>query len=273
LEGERDVRRSIKLYNLDVILGVGYRVRTIRGVQFRQWATTRLREYLLKGFTIDEVRLKGGSEQFDYFDELLEKIREIRASEKRFYQKVRSVYATSIDYDGQSDRAQKFFATVQNKMLHGVTGRTAAELICARADITKPNMGLTAWKGARVRKVDITVAKNYLNADEIKELNRVVTMFLDVAEDRAARRRAMTMGDWESELDRFLAYNERPVLHDAGSVSHDRMEKVASERYERFEAARRIEEDAAANSEHEAELRAIEILATAGKKQRKSAKR
>ena len=268
-EGDRDVRRSIKLYHLDVILGVGYRVRTIRGVQFRQWATTRLREYLLKGFAIDEARLKGG-EQFDYFDELLEKIREIRASEKRFYQKIRSVYATSADYDGQSERAQKFFATVQNKMLHATTGRTAAELVCARADTSKPNMGLTAWKGSRVRKVDTTVAKNYLSADEIRDLNRIVTMFLDVAEDRAARRKAMTMADWEVELDRFLAFNDRSVLHDAGTVSHERMERVAAERYEQFDAARKAADDAEANIEYDAELKAIAqaVNAASGKKTR-----
>lgn len=272
LEGEREVRRSIKLYNLDVILGVGYRVRTVRGVQFRQWASTRLREYLLKGFTIDEARLKN-AEQFDYFDELLEKIREIRASEKRFYQKVRSVYATSIDYNGHSERAQKFFATVQNKMLHGVTGKTAAELICARADTSKLNMGLTAWKGSRVRKGDITVAKNYLDAEEIRELNRIVTMFLDVAEDRAARRRVMKMSDWETELDRFLAYNERPVLHDAGSISHDRMERIATERYERYDAVRKAIEDASANEEYEAELKAIEKTVTGSPKGRGRSKR
>jgi hypothetical protein len=269
LEGERDVRRAIRLYNLDVILAVGYRVRTVRGVEFRQWASTRLKEYLLKGFTIDEVRLKGG-EQFDYFDELLEKIREIRASEKRFYQKVRSVYATSVDYDGQSERAQKFFATVQNKMLHAITGQTAAELICTRADEAKPNMGLTAWKGSKVRKGDTTVAKNYLGGDEIKELNRVVTMFLDVAEDRAARRKAMNMADWEKELDRFLAYNERPVLHDSGRISHQRMEQIASQRYDRFDAARKAEDESAATLEYEQELRVLEKSAAAARKRRRA---
>lgn len=263
-EGARDVKRPIKLYNLDVILAVGYRVRSPRGTQFRQWATTRLREYLVKGFVVDDARLKN-AERFDYFDELLEKIREIRASEKRFYQKVREVYATSVDYNGQSDAAQKFFATVQNKMLHAVTGNTAAELVVLRADASKPNMGLTAWRGTKVRKADTTVAKNYLHDDEIRELNRIVTMFLDVAEDRAARRKAMTMADWSHELDRFLTYNERPVLIDAGSVSHDRMERITSERYAQFDTARRGAELEASELEHEKELREIERRASRSK--------
>lgn len=253
LEGERNVRRSIKLYNLDVILAIGYRVRSARGTQFRQWATTRLREYLIKGFAVDEDRLKG-DQPFDYFDELLEKIREIRASEKRFYQKVKEVYATSADYDGGSDSAQRFFATVQNKMLHAVSGMTAAELIVQRADPDRPNMGLTAWKGGKVRKGDIVTSKNYLREEEIRDLNRIVTMFLDVAEDRAARRKAMMMADWEIELDKFLTYNERPVLGGAGRISHDHMEKIASEKYARFDAARKEAELRKAEEEYEDEL-------------------
>lgn len=264
LEGTRDIRRPIKLYNLDVIIGVGYRVRTPRGAQFRQWASSRLREYLVKGFVIDEARLKG-AEPFDYFDELLEKVREIRASEKRFYQKVKEVYALSVDYDGQSERAQKFFAAVQNKMLHAITGRTAAELVIARADPQKPNMGLTSWKGSRVRKGDIAIAKNYLTDEEIRDLNRVVTMFLDVAEDRAARRKEMTMASWEIELDRFLTFNDRPVLKDAGRVSHVRMEQVAEARYTSFDAARKTAELEAAENEHLEDLRRIEGVATQGK--------
>jgi len=250
-----------QLYRLEVIIAVGYRVNSHRGTQFRQWATSRLREYLVKGFIIDEARLKG-TERFDYFDELLEKIREIRASEKRFYQKVKEVYATSVDYDGQSERAQKFFATVQNKMFHAVTGKTAAELVTARADATKPNMGLTSWKGSRVRKSDITTAKNYLADDEIKDLNRIVTMFLDVAEDRAARRKEMTMAAWETELDRFMAYNERPVLKDAGSISHGRMEQIAGARYTKFDAGRKNAELEAAEIEHTEELKRIEKAVT-----------
>jgi hypothetical protein len=226
-----------------------------------------LKEYLLKGFTIDEARMKG-AERFDYFDELLEKIREIRASEKRFYQKIRSVYATSVDYDGQSERAQKFFATVQNKMLHAITGKTAAELICGRADGAKPNMGLTAWKGSKVRKGDTTVAKNYLHEQEIKELNRIVTMFLDVAEDRAARRKAMAMADWERELDRFLAYNERPILRDSGRISHQKMEQVTAQLYDRFDAARKAADEAGAEIEYEQELRQLEKAAVTNRKRR-----
>ena len=180
------------------------------------------------------------------------------------------MYATSSDYDGQSERAQRFFATVQNKMLHAVTRHTAAELILSRADAGKPNMGLTSWKGSRVRKGDITVAKNYLASEEIRELNRIVTMFLDVAEDRAARRKAMTMATWESELDRFLQFNERPILQDAGRVSHERMEKVTSERYADFDAARKKTELEAAEEEYEIELKQIEKVATEGLKNKKS---
>lgn len=267
LEGAREVRRGIKLYNLDVILAVGYRVRSVRGTQFRQWATTRLREYLVKGFVIDEARLKG-AERYDYFDELLEKIREIRASEKRFYQKIKDVYSTSVDYDGRSDRAQTFFATVQNKMLHAVTGRTAAEIVLARANPGEPNMGLTSWKGGKVRKGDVTVAKNYLTDSEIKDLNRVVTMFLDVAEDRAERRKAMTMTDWEAELDRFLIYNERAVLAGAGRVSHAEMEQIAGDRFNAFDTARRAVDLEASEAEYDVELKAIEKVA-AGKRPRK----
>lgn len=252
-EGGRFVRRPTKLYNLDMILAVGFRVRSARGIQFRQWATTRLSEYLIKGFVIDDVRLKSDT-PFDYFDELLEKIREIRASEKRFYQKIKDVYTTSADYDGRSDSAQKFFAAVQNKMLHAVSGKTAAELIIARADPEQPNMGLMSWKGSKVRKGDITTAKNYLRDDEIRDLNRIVTMFLDVAEDRAERRKAMMMADWERELDRFLVYNERPVLDGAGRVSHGKMEQIAGERYVEYDAARKAEDLRRAEEEYENEL-------------------
>ena len=246
-------RYSTLLYSLDMILAIGYRVRSLRGTQFRRWATEKLKDYLVKGFVLDEQRLKDPG-PFDYFDELLEKIRDIRASEKRFYQKVREVYATASDYDGKAERAQKFFATVQNKMLFAVTGRTAAEIVLARADAGAANMGLTAWKGGQVRKGDVTTAKNYLAAAEVQELNRVVVMFLDVAEDRAARRKAMTMAEWEAELDRFLVFNERPVLHSAGSVSHARMEQAVYARFGAFDDARRTAADAAAEIAHELEL-------------------
>lgn len=251
-----------KHYNLDVILSVGYRVRSPRGTQFRQWATTALREYLIKGFVINDARMKepGG---LDYFDELLERIREIRASEKRFYQKVKDVYTTATDYDKDSEAAQLFFKTVQNKMLFAVTGKTAAELIVGRADADKPNMGLTSWQGSRVRKGDTVTAKNYLNDEEIQELNRVVTMYLDFAEDMARRRKQMTMNEWAGKLDEFLKFNERQVLSGAGKVSHDRARKIAHQEYETFDANRKEAEKAEADAEYIEDLRAIEREALA----------
>lgn len=257
-EGGREVRRNLKLYNLEMILAIGYRVRSPRGAQFRQWATTTLREYLVKGFVIDDARLKepGG---FDYFDELLERIRDIRASEKRFYQKVRDVFAaTSVDYDKSAQTAQLFFQTIRNKMLFAVTGRTAAELIVKRADAAEPNMGLTSWKSDRVRKDDVTTAKNYLEADEIDELNRIVTMFLDFADDQSRRRKQMNMVDWVAQTDRFLAFNEREVLAGAGRVSHDRMETIVHQVYTAFDAGRREREAIEAEAEHVEELKRIE---------------
>lgn len=237
-EGERQVSRSLKHYNLDMILAIGYRVRSPRGTQFRQWATTHLREYLVKGFVMDDARLKepGG---WDYFDELLARIREIRASEKRFYQKIRDIYATASDYDKQSQAAQLFFKKVQNKMLWAVTGHTAPEIVAGRANADLPNMGLTNWQGGRVRKQDVTVAKNYLKPEEIEELDRIVVMYLDYAEDQARRRRTMTMHEWEEKLDAFLQFNEREVLMHAGKLRAEVVEKLALERYEMFDAARR----------------------------------
>lgn len=249
------------LYRLEMILAVGYRVRSVRGTQFRRWATSTLREYLVKGFVMDDERLKepGG---WDYFDELLERIREIRASEKRFYQKVKDLFTLSVDYDSHSGEAQTFFQTIQNKMLWAVTKRTAAELIVERANPELPNMGLTSWKGGRVRKGDVTVSKNYLNQNEISELNRVVTMFLDTAEDRAKRRQQMTMQDWRDLVDRFLQFNERDVLTHAGSVSHERMEEIACDHYQQFDGQRCEEERRLAEQEHEksveTELKKIE---------------
>jgi hypothetical protein len=256
-EGKRRVRRSNRLYNLDVILAVGYRVRSPRGTQFRQWATTHLREYLVKGFVLDDTRLKepGG---WDYFDELLARIRDIRASEKRFYQKIRDIYATAVDYDGKSEAAQLFFKKVQNKMLWAVTGHTAPEIIAGRADPTLPNMGLTAWAGGRVRKQDVTVAKNYLGQDEIEALDRIVVMYLDYAEDQAQRRRPLSMRDWEDKLDAFLQFNEREVLTHAGKLRADVAEKLALERYESFDAARREAAQLAADAEDLAALEQTE---------------
>jgi hypothetical protein len=237
-EGDRRVRRASLLYSLDMILAVGYRVRSPRGTQFRQWATTHLREYLVKGFVLDDARLKdpGG---WDYFDELLARIRDIRASEKRFYQKIRDIYATASDYDKNSQSAQLFFKKVQNKMLWAVTGQTAPELIAGRAHPELPNMGLTTWHGGRVRKQDVTVAKNYLNQNEIEELDRIVVMYLDYAEDQARRRRTMSMREWEEKLDAFLQFNEREVLTHAGKLRSEVAEKLALECYETFDSARR----------------------------------
>lgn len=261
-------RYRTRLYNLDAILAVGFRVRSPRGTQFRQWAATRLRDYLVKGFVLDERRLADPG-PYDYFDELLEKIREIRASEKRFYQKARDLYATAVDYDPSADRATTFFATVQNKLLHAVTAHTAAELIVARCDAAAPNMGLTSWKGGRVRKGDVTTAKNYLGRDELDELNRLVELFLNTAELRARNRKPMTMADWEAEIDRVLAFAEKPVLRNAGSVSHAGMERIAHARFDAFDAARREAEREAAEAEHAAELERIVDEAAKTKKGRR----
>jgi hypothetical protein len=269
-EGRRQVRRPINIYNLDMILAVGYRVRSLRGTQFRQWATTHLREYLIKGFVLDDARLKepGG---WDYFDELLERIRDIRASEKRFYQKVRDIYATAVDYNPQSDQAHLFFKKVQNKMLWAITGHTAAELVAGRADADLQNMGLTSWKGNRVRKQDVAIAKNYLDESEVSELNRIVVMYLDYAEDQAKRRKTMTMREWEDKLNAFLAFNERDVLKHAGKVSQAVAEKLAGEHYDKFDEKRRETERLAADREDIAELTRIETsIQKLGKKRNRA---
>ncbi len=230
-------------YSLDAILAVGYRVRSSRGTTFRQWATARLSELLVKGFTMDDERLKEGrSLGTDYFDELLERIRAIRASERMFYQKITDIYATSIDYDAAHPLSQTFFATVQNKLHFAIHGHTAAEVIKGRADAVKPNMGLTTWKNAphgAIRKADVAVAKNYLSQPEIAELNRVVTMYLDFAEDQARRKKTMHMAEWVLRLDAFLQFNERNVLTHAGVVSHQLAEAHAHGQFEQYEAERR----------------------------------
>lgn len=264
-EGGRQVQRSLKHYNLEMILSVGYRVRSARGTQFRRWATTVLREYLVKGFAMDDARLKQ-AEQWDYFDEWLARIRDIRASEKRFYQKVKDLYTTAIDYDKTSEQAQAFFKKVQNKMLWAVTGRTAAELIGSRSDPSAPNMGLTSWKGSVVRKGDIGTAKNYLKAEEVEELNRIVVMYLDYAEDQAKRRRPVTMAEWSDKLDAFLSFNERDVLSHAGHLRMDVAQKLATERFEVFDASRRAAEALAADAKDIAELEEMEKAAKKGRK-------
>lgn len=218
IEGGRDIERNLKHYSLDAILAVGYRVRSSRGVRFRRWANTVLKEYLIKGFAMDDARLKQ-ADQWDYFDEWLARIREIRASEKRFYQKVRDLYATAVDYDKASEQAQLFFKKVQNKMLWAVTGKTAAELIEDRSNPELPNMGLTTWKGSIVRKQDVGTAKNYLKQEEVAKLNRIVTMYLDYAEEQAERRKTITMEEWADKLDAFLSFNEHEILTHAGRLA------------------------------------------------------
>ena len=231
-------------------------MRSARGTQFRQWATERLHEYVVKGFTMDDERLKEPDAK-DYFDELLARIREIRASEKRFYQKVRDLFTTAVDYDGTSDEARRFFSKVQNKMLWAVTTHTAAELISERADPSQSNMGLQTWSGARVRAQDVTVAKNYLQRPEIEELDRIVVMYLDFAEEQVRRRKTTTMREWEERLDAFLTFNERELLTHAGKVRAEVAERLARERYSSFEAQRKLAERDADDAE---DLRAIESL-------------
>ncbi len=270
-EGVREVSREIEHYSLPAILAVGYRVRSPRGTQFRQWATARLSEYLVKGFTLDDERLKNppGPGVPDYFDELLERIRDIRASERRVYLRVREILALAADYAATpAADVQTFFQTVQNKLHAAITGKTAPELIAERADATRPNMGLTTWKGAVVRKGDVTIAKNYLREDEITELNRIVVMFLDFAEDQARRRKQIFLRDWRAKLDEFLRFNERAVLPDAGSVSRDQADQKALAEFETFARRRReaIEAQAEADAIRELEDKADRLPARAPKK-------
>ena len=242
IEGSRQVSRDVEQYNLDAILAVGYRVRSSRGTAFRQWATERLSELLIKGFTLDDERIKAGQTiGGDYFDELLERIRDIRSSERLFYQKITDIYATSIDYDPNADLTKEFFATVQNKLHWAIHGHTAAEIIRNRADAGKPNMGLTTWKNAPhgpVRRADVTVAKNYLGERELRELNRIVSMYLDYAEDQANRRQPMHMADWIAKLDAFLQFNERNILSHSGEISHQLAEEHAIREFVKFDAQR-----------------------------------
>jgi hypothetical protein len=255
-EGTREVQRTLTLYNLDLILAIGYRVRSSRGVQFRQWASRHLKEYLVKGFVMDDERLKnpGG---WDYFDELLARIREIRASEQRFYQKIRDLFALSSDYKILEHDTALFFAEVQNKLLYAATRHTAAELVVQRADPTQPNMSLMAWSGSRVRKQDVIIAKNYLTADEIDTLNRLVVIFIEQAELRVKQQQTLTLDFWRTTVNRMLESNDQPLLSDAGSVSHEDMKRIASDRYDTFDQNRRAAEALAADAE---DLKAIEQL-------------
>lgn len=226
-------------YTLDMILAIGFRVRSKRGTQFRIWANQNLKEYMIKGFVMDDERLKNPDGRPDYFDELLERIREIRTSEKRFYQKVRELLALSSDYDASDKATQMFFAETQNKLLYAVTSRTAAELILERVDPAKPNMALTSWKGSKVRKQDILTAKNYLNEDEIDTLNRLTVIFLETAELRVKERKDITLDFWRENVIRILQFNEREILENQGSISHKEMENKVRTIYEEFDDSRK----------------------------------
>jgi hypothetical protein len=263
-EGTREVERSLTFYNLDVIISVGYRVRSLRGTQFRIWATQRLREYLVKGFVLDDERLKHppaeGSGLPDHFSELLERIRDIRASERRMYLRVREIFALASDYAPSQAETTTFFRVIQNKLHFAATGRTAAELIRERADNTRPHMGLTHWASGRIHKADVTVAKNYLFESEIDELNRIVVMWLDFADDQARRRKEIFLKDWIERLDAFLVFNERDVLPGAGHVSKEEADRHATREYEQFTKQRRadLEEEGEAFN-----LRTLEAAAKA----------
>lgn len=242
-EGKRQVSREIDHYNLEAILAIGYRVRSTRGTQFRQWATQTLQEYLVKGFVMDDERLKnppvGSSAVPDYFDEMLERIRDIRASERRVYLRVREIFALAADYQPSLNETTQFFQTIQNKLHFACTGQTAAELIHQRADANQPHMGLTSYKGEEVRKSDVTVAKNYLNQNEVKELNRIVNMWLDFAEDQARRRQQVFLQDWQNKLDQFLQFNDREVLEGSGKISKKIADEKAQAEYIQFENQQR----------------------------------
>lgn len=245
---------NVTFYSLDMILAIGFRVRSKRGTQFRIWANRNLKEYMVKGFVMDDERLKNPDGRPDYFDELLERIRDIRASEKRFYQKVRELFALSSDYDATDKATQMFFAETQNKLLYAVTGQTAAEIIVSRADANKPNMALTSWKGSVVRKQDIFTAKNYLTADEIDTLNRLVIIFLETAELRAKNRLDIPMSFWKENVDRILEFNDRNVLKNAGSVSNAQMEEKVQEIYSIYDSKRRTWEALEADNREIEEL-------------------
>jgi len=266
-EGSREVSREVEFYNLDAIIAVGYRVNSIEATAFRIWATNTLREFIIKGFVLDDERLKQGSKfGKDYFDELLERIREIRASERRFYQKITDIYAEcSIDYDANADTTQQFYKTVQNKLHWAITGKTASELISERANASVPNMGLTTWKkspSGRIVKSDVGIAKNYLTEKELSTLNRVVVMYLDYAENQAERKIPMTMKEWAAKLDGFLKFNDYTVLKDAGKVSHEVAVSLAQSEYDKF----RVFQDKTFESDFDKEVKKISGKTKRGRK-------
>lgn len=254
LEGERQVSRNIKHYNLDAIISVGYRVKSVIATRFRIWATQQLKEYIIKGFVMDDVRLKNppvaGSAVPDYFAEMLERVRDIRASERRMYLRVREIFALAADYEPSLAETTKFFSVIQNKLHFAATGMTAAELISSRADHAKPNMGLNTWQKDEVRKTDVLIAKNYLAETEVTELNRIVTMWLDFAEDQATRRKQVFMQDWADKLDDFLRFNDRAVLSNAGRVSKKQADAKASLEYDKFAETRRTVKEKQAEADY-----------------------
>lgn len=247
-EGARDVRRKVEYYNLDMIISVGYRIKSKVATHFRQWATRYLREFIVKGFILDDERLKNPHQPFDYFDELIRRIGDIRTSQRRFYQKITDIYATSLDYDSTDEMSLGFFKTVQNKMHWAITGKTAAEIIHSRADNKKRNMGLTNWRGQKVRKGDVEVAKNYLGGEELLALNNLVEQYLIFAEGQAMRRVPMRMKDWIKKLDSFMQLNEREILTHAGRISHQLALDTANKEYEKYSHKRRMAYDKKGNA-------------------------
>lgn len=270
-EGDRQVQREVDYYNLDVIISVGYRVKSHRGTQFRIWATQRLREYIIKGFAMDDERLKqaGGG---NYFDELLARIRDIRSSEKVFWKKVLDIYATSIDYDPHTETSQEFFAVVQNKMHWAAHGHTAAEIIKSRADASKPHMGMTSFTGEKPKRTDARIAKNYLTQEELETLNRLVNIYLEFAELRAIERRPMYMKDWITKLDDFLRLSERDILTHAGKISNEAAIEHANAEFDKYKQ-RQLAEPSIAEKDFEKSLKQLEKIEAAAKKEKKGGKK
>ena len=260
-----DKNYSVTHYSLEMILAIGFRVRSKRGTQFRQWANKNLKEYMIKGFVIDDERLKNPDGKPDYFDELLERIRDIRASEKRFYQKVRELFTLSSDYDASDKSTQLFFAQTQNKLLFAITGQTAAEIIINRADDNKPNMALTSFKGSKVRKEDIYIAKNYLTSDELDSLNRFVIVFLETAELRAKNKEDITMDFWRENIDKIIEFNDKEVLKNNGTISYEQMKEMVEKVYKTFDNKRKKQEAIEADYIDLEELKKIENLAKSKK--------
>jgi hypothetical protein len=260
---------NVTFYSLDMILAVGFRVKSKRGVQFRRWANTILKEFMQKGFVMDDERLKNPDGRPDYYDELLERIRDIRASEKRFYQKIRDLFALSSDYDATDKATQMFFAETQNKLLYAVTGKTAAELIVSRADASLPNMALTTWKGKIVRKQDIYIAKNYLTENELDSLNRMVVIFLETAEFQAKERKDITIKFWRENVDGIITFNRKTLLTGKGSIGNEQMEKFVENVYEKFNTQRKQCERQQADDDDMKELKMLEDNIKTHKKKRK----